>query len=241
MADQVTIDLADAQGFTMASVAAWDDLDTSRTYRVRLAPLRSQILGTAYAAEYFALTSLAVPMTEWDAHMSAGIGGLAARLRAAPSVRPWVRDMYSASQRSCRWFARDGGLDVARASTPAWSPDAIGSGPAIVRAAGVSPVLVTVGVVGVVAAVSAAIAWWARGRDEAEATASSLKQATATAALAQVAATYAARGEDPPPEITRGLTALARPEPSRASMVPIVAIGAAGLGAGAVAYASATR
>lgn len=232
MAEQVTIDLSEGDAYAMATWSAFDQIDPAQRYRIKLGQLRQQLLASAYVAEYLAITALGTPYPQVSAHMTEGIGGLGPRVRTSPVLRPWVRDLYLAQIRSCRWFASSSGLDVPHPALPEWSAAKTQMGPAIVRAAAVSPVLVTAGVVAAVAAVSLAIAWWARGRDQAAASGAAIKQAAAAAAAAKIATSYVQQGKDPPPEVIGVISQLARGETDRAWGVPLAAVGAAGVALG---------
>lgn len=239
MAEKVQINLAQAQGYSLAAWSQWSDIRDDVQYRVGLSPLREQVFATAYAAEFMGLSALGVPYPSMQSRMDSGIGALAPSLRGSVA-RPYVIDLYAASIRTCRWIASRG-IDTPRSNMPRWSPGETPTGAAIVRTAAASPMLVTAGIVGVVAAAAAAIAWWQRGRDEAAMTGAAIKHGAAVAAAAQLAQAYVATGQDPPPELIRSIAALAKPELERSTYWPIVAVGAVGAVAGAGAYAYSTR
>lgn len=227
--EQVTIDLSAGDAVAMAAWSSWDQIDPAQRYKVQLAEMRQQLLASAYAGEYLALA--AIDPASLKSRMDRdGVGGLGRTVRSTPELRPWVRDLYLAQIRSCRWFASSSGFDVPRVSQVEWSAERSPMGPAIIRAAAVSPVLVTVGIVAAVAAVSTAIAWWARGRDQASASGAAIKHAAAAAAAAKISTAYVQAGKDPPPEVIAALGELARGESQRSIGVPV----AWALGAGVV-------
>lgn len=217
------IDLSAGDANALATMSQWSQIDPSRPVRVSVVPLANQLRAGAYAAEWMLLSALGVPYPDLTKRIASGIGGSLREGRRNQDVAPWLLDLYAAQIRSCRAFARDGALDVPRAWMPVVDPSATVDGATIVRAAAVSPVVVTAGVVGAVAAVSLAIAWWARGRDQAQAAASgaTVRHAAASAAAAKVALGYVQAGQSPPPEVIAAFGELARGESAREWAVPL--------------------
>lgn len=240
MSEQVEINLSIGEGNAVATLVRWNDFPETGPVKVNLANLRDQVLGGLYAAEWYGLSALGVPFPDQGKRFTEGIGGLLPALKANADVKPWVIDLYAAQLRACRSFSRDNGLDVLRKNTPSLMLMENVDSAAVMRAAVGTPVLVTAGVVGVAAAVSIAIAWWARGADQAQANAAAVRQAAAANAASKAVATYIVAGKDPPKELIAAISGLANTENERSYGVPLALAGAVGLGLGAWGYRALT-
>lgn len=240
MSDQIEINLSTGEGNALATMVRWNDFPSSGPVTVNLARLRDQVLGGMYAAEWYGLSSLGVPLPDQPARFKAGIGDLLPALRKNADVRPWVVDLYAAQVRACRSFARDGGLDLVRKSATKLDLEGNPNSAAVLRAAVGTPVLVTCGVVGVAAAVSIAIAWWARGQAEAQANAAAVRQAAAANAATKAVGTYIVAGKEPPRELIAAISGLANTEEQRSWGVPLALVAVLGGGLGALGYRAAT-
>lgn len=234
--ETVEFSLPVGEAYAMASVVQWDTIRDDGRYRVRLGPMRDQILSAVWQTEAMVLSALGTPYPDIGSRMATrGVGSVSrSEIRRGP-IRPWLVDLHLAQLRACRATASFGGLDLVRRGD---IPVSDVTDQLVTRVAAVSPAIITAGVVGVVAAVSLAIAWWQRGKADAEASTAGaqIKQASAANAATQIARQYIERGKDPPPEVIRAFAALAGGEPARSWGAPLAAAAVAGAAVGAGGY-----
>ena len=216
---------------------------TDQFYQVRINALKNQVLTTQFAIEFVArqyLGKVDQPAQQKD-HSEYELTGLYKELAAKPSnvVPPVWPALYRANMAVLRILSTDGGFDVPRGWMKDFDPMKMNT--ALTRQAAIAtPVLVTLGVVGVALAAVTATAWWARGREEARAAVAiqTLKQAASVSALTQLALTYSNAGKPIPPALLSSIEGLGREEQSY--MIPI-ALGVSAVGlVGAIGYGLAT-
>lgn len=257
--DRIEINLTAGEAYSFATILQRNDLE-SPAYQVRVKAIGNSTLGSMYWAQWMAREALDVGVGEsadrprMTGMTVARLGGDLPELRANEAanrgwplkplaslagampikgggVPQWVIWLYEANIRVCRALARDGGMDEARSWMPDFDP--YQKQPAYARTAAVSPAIVTAGIVGAVAAVSLAVAWWARGREEARVgiQAGTIRQQAAVSAATRIALAYVAKGEAIPPALLESIAALGGGESMRAWAVPLaVAIPVAAVG-----------
>lgn len=234
----ISINLGMGAVYALATQAAAPKLDKS-AYSARVMALGNQVIVSAFGAEYIARRALGLPDKEASAtdHTEYQVGSSLATLKSTPAVPAWVTDLYAANMSVCRNIARDGGLEPPRAWMTEFDPFALTA--ANQRVAVSTGALITIGVVASVAAVSLAVAWYARGKEEARAgvQTATLKQAAAVSSLTQLALAHMAAGKALPPELVNAIRDVGSPELGRSLYVPIALGGASAALVGAVLWA----
>ena len=226
--ETTVINLGAAEGYILTSIPVRPAPD-SGFVRAAVRPLGNAIMGSTYTAQWLARAMAGEPT---EGVQTPVVGGDRARLKSlveSGKLQPGYLALYDANIRVCRAFARDGGFEVARPWMPEWDPPA--NDPATYRTALATETTITIGVVAAVAAVAAAVAWWARGREEAQAAVEStrIRQQAAVGAATRVALAYVAAGKDPPEGFWRAVTDLGNGESARDWATPLaIAVPVAG-------------
>lgn len=230
--ERVEIDLSAGEAYSFATVMQRNDL-TEEAYRVRVKAVGNAALASLYTAQWIGRTAMDRPMGSGaSVSETPELGGDGSEFRReanADSAKKraafpeWISELYDANLRVCRAISRDGGLEVPRAWMPDFDPFTnVAAGRFNVAGASQGAV-VAAAVVGVAAAVAFAVAWWARGKEEARAgmLTTTIRQQAAVSAATRVALAYVAQGKDPPPEFLSAITDLGRGESARAWAVPL--------------------
>ena len=221
----IEINLTTGESTAFAALTV-QNIDEERQYRAQIRPMMNQALSGLYVAEWMGLSAMGRSLPSINTSMAAGIGG--ARSEIAEAVKAgkipaWILTLYEIQLRSCRAQAREGGYATPQKWMPLFDPTANLAGAGYIRSgATIPPALVVAGVVGVAAALAFAVAWWTRGRDEAEAgvRGATIKTTAASNAAARIALGYVAAGKDPPKELIEQISALGNGESARAWAVP---------------------
>lgn len=235
--ETVSIDLSAGEAYSFASVLQRNDL-TASWYRVRIKAVGNSALASLYTSQWMARAVMGKDMGSGSGASTTPIlGDDAAMFRAAakgiidgrplapnePELPPWLSTLYDANLRVCRTISRDGFIEPPRAWMPDFDPftkidPARFNNPAAPQGA-----VVAAAVVGVAAAVAFAVAWWARGKEEARVgmQTTTVRQQAAVAAATRVALAYVAQGKDPPPEFLAAINDLGHGEGARAWAVPL--------------------